>query len=777
MGKDYGEPIRYEPDFNGPTRNRSCTDILWLIIFILFLGLWGYVGFYSMTKGNVEKLLAPIDSKGQRCGLDSGLEDKKYLMFFDLTRCLSPGTPITGCPTQQVCVRKCPEQTIIFHTKINDASTFEQVRSNMVCTDDVNVQTITYTQALQFIKDGKCAGYVLRSQPVLYRCIGDLSAMQCKDTATGSKWTDQSAGETCVRNPREAQRSLLNSATALDSYVGWIAASWVTFFKGDERELHVVVMGRCFPFVSEAMDVLREINGNLASLDENQVLEQLGKLIQFDQLSSQIVQDLVQSRWYMAGAVVAVVVICFIYILLLRWLVAPVVWLSIAGLHVLIGFSIYLSYKNYVYYRDNPVTLIQTTNLKGYAQSMFTKQETWMALLVVLAIILAILLIIVIFLRSRITIAIALIREGSRAVVAIKSTVLFPIFPWVIQCAVIAYGVLVLMYLLSIGDSAFRVVNLRNDTNCNCGGVYTEDYVGCEPSTFTMKCHDTSPGAGYQQPCQVASCHFIGIDNPHIVLYMHLVNLLGFFWTMFFISGIADMMLASTFSTWYWTAHKSDLPFFTLTSGIYRTLRYHLGTVALGALIIAIVRVIRVILEYIDHKVKKFDNPITRCIMCFCKCFFWCLENFLKFINKNAYIMCAVHGKNFCSSARDAFSLLMRNIVRVVVLDKVTDFIFFLSKLLISIGVGFAVYYLLQWNYVYEVTQGERLHYNYIPAIILSIATYLICTIFFNVYSMAVDTLFLCFLEDCERNDGSVEKPYVMSKNLMKILGKRNKQA
>lgn len=107
-----------------------------------------------------------------------------------------------------------------------------------------------------------------------------------------------------------------------------------------------------------------------------------------------------------------------------------------------------------------------------------------------------------------------------------------------------------------------------------------------------------------------------------------------------------------------------NLPFF----------RYHLGTVAFGALIIAIVRVIRVILEYIDHKVKKFDNPFTRCIMCCCKCFFWCLEKFLKFVNKNAYIMCAVHGKNFCRSANDAFSLLMRNIVRVVVLDKVRCF-------------------------------------------------------------------------------------------------------
>lgn len=51
-------------------------------------------------------------------------------------------------------------------------------------------------------------------------------------------------------------------------------------------------------------------------------------------------------------------------------------------------------------------------------------------------------------------------------------------------------------------------------------------------------------------------------------------NVLGFFWTMFFISGVSDMMLASTFSTWYWTYNKRDLPFFTLTSGIYRTLRY-----------------------------------------------------------------------------------------------------------------------------------------------------------------------------------------------------------
>lgn len=31
-------------------------------------------------------------------------------------------------------------------------------------------------------------------------------------------------------------------------------------------------------------------------------------------------------------------------------------------------------------------------------------------------------------------------------------------------------------------------------------------------------------------------------------------------------------------------------------------------------------------------------------------------------------------------------------------------------------------------------------------------------------------------MEDLERNDGSMQKPYYMSKNLMKILNKKNKQ-
>uniref|UniRef100_A0A171AMW2 Choline transporter-like protein n=1 Tax=Triatoma infestans TaxID=30076 RepID=A0A171AMW2_TRIIF len=133
--------------------------------------------------------------------------------------------------------------------------------------------------------------------------------------------------------------------------------------------------------------------------------------------------------------------------------------------------------------------------------------------------------------------------------------------------------------------------------------------------------------------------------------------------------------------------------------------------------------------------------------------------------------MCAIHGKNFCMSAKDAFNLLMRNVLRVIVLDKVTDFLFFIGKLVITGSVVAGTYFL--------IFQRNTLNLHYegaFPLLAIAVGSYLIAATFFGVYSVAVDTLFLCFLEDCERNDGSVERPYFMSRNLRQILGKRNKK-
>ena len=69
------------------------------------------------------------------------------------------------------------------------------------------------------------------------------------------------------------------------------------------------------------------------------------------------------------------------------------------------------------------------------------------------------------------------------------------------------------------------------------------------------------------------------------------------------------------------------------------------------------------------------------------------------------------------------------------------------------------------------------LHYLLTPVVAITLGSYLVTTSFFSVYSMAVNTLFICFLEDLERNDGSKERPYYMSRSLRRILGKMEQAA
>ena len=49
------------------------------------------------------------------------------------------------------------------------------------------------------------------------------------------------------------------------------------------------------------------------------------------------------------------------------------------------------------------------------------------------------------------------------------------------------------------------------------------------------------------------------------------------------------------------------------------------------------------------------------------------------------------------------------------------------------------------------------------------VMTYYIAEVFFDLYKMAVDTIFLCFCEDSTHNDGK-GNPYFMSDNLLKFM-------
>ena len=118
---------------------------------------------------------------------------------------------------------------------------------------------------------------------------------------------------------------------------------------------------------------------------------------------------------------------------------------------------------------------------------------------------------------------------------------------------------------------------------------------------------------------------------------MQVYNLFGMFWLLWFMTGLGDMVIAGSVAAWYWTLDKSETMWNVgALPSLYRVVRYHLGTLAFGSLLLAIVSMLRVLLEWIEQKMAQYgaDNPVVKCLACFCRCCLWCLEKCIRYINK-----------------------------------------------------------------------------------------------------------------------------------------------
>nr|XP_013012429.1 choline transporter-like protein 4 isoform X1 [Cavia porcellus] len=522
-------------------------------------------------------------------------------------------------------------------------------------------------------------------------------------------------------------------------------------------------LGRCFPSANDSYSFISgEVIGSMS-----QAVSGLVDSLNARDISVKIFEDFARSWYWILVALGVALVLSLLFILLLRLVAGPVVLVLIVALLAVLAYGIYHCWEQYRWLRDNGAPSLSevgfTTNLSAY-QSV---KETWLAALIILAVLEGILLLLLIFLRQRIRIAIALLTEASRAVGHMMSTMFYPLVTFVLLVICIAYWVTTALYLATSGQPQY--VYWAPNTSAP----------GCETAPVNQTCDPMEQSRNHS--CRGLMCVFQDYSSTgqvqRTLFNLQIYGVLGLFWTVNWVLALGQCVLAGSFASFYWAFHKpQDIPTFPLTAAFIRTLRYHTGSLAFGALILSLVQIARMVLEYIDHKLRGAENALARCIMCCFKCCLWCLEKFIKFLNRNAYIMIAIYGKNFCVSAKNAFMLLMRNVLRVVVLDKITDLLLFFGKLLVVGGVGVLSFFFFSGRIkgLGKDFENPTLNYYWLPIMTSIVGAYVIASGFFSVFGMCVDTLFLCFLEDLERNDGSRERPYYMSKSLLKILGKKN---
>ncbi|KAM9362675.1 choline transporter-like protein 1 isoform 2-T2 [Symphorus nematophorus] len=326
-----------------------------------------------------------------------------------------------------------------------------------------------------------------------------------------------------------------------------------------------------------------------------------------------------------------------------------------------------------------------------------------------------ILLIVMFFMRKRVALTISLFHVAGKVFIHLPLLVLQPL--WTFLCLMLfwVYWIAVLLFL---GTSGTPIKN-------NSTGVVEYEMQG---------------------PLQ------------YLVWY----HAVGLIWISEFILAFQQMTIAGAVVTYYFTRNKSQMPATPILSSMARTVRYHLGTLAKGSFIITLVKIPRLILTYIHSQLKGKENAFARCMLKACVCCLWCLEKCLAYLNQNAYTATAINSTSFCTSARDAFLILVENALRVAAINTVGDFVLFLGKVLIVSCTAFAG--VLALNYQRDYTVWV------LPLLIVCLFAFLVAHCFLSVFENVVDVLFLCFAVDSKYNDGSPGREFYMDKALMEYV-------
>ena len=416
---------------------------------------------------------------------------------------------------------------------------------------------------------------------------------------------------------------------------------------------------------------------------------------------------------------VAALVISAIWIILLRYSAKFFVWFTVFAAFACLALFTYECWAQ----KSAPTKELEIYTFGILDQK--TNEKAFNVLFWIMVVIDVILVLVFLFMIDRIKISIGIIKVVSRVFGSVYSLFVFPILPFIL---------LLCWWALCIG---IAVVLFG-------AGSFSYDKTVPEGQALGT----------------------VNFDYDMTIQYMSIIHFIGMLWGTGFISALCEMTLGGVFARYFFTREpkKENVGPSPVWQSFKTAIKYHTGSLAFGSLIVTICTILRIALEYFNEKTKDVQNSFVKCLVKCMRCCLACFEKFIKYINRNAYVLIASHGYSFFQGSVQSFNLILRNPIRAAAVDKVGDFTLFLGKVFISALVGGLS---LVWFYnMTEVT------FYIIPTVFVVVLSFFISGAFTSVFEMGIDASFICALEDEERNDGSPGHERYADEELLEAMGK-----
>lgn len=246
----------------------------------------------------------------------------------------------------------------------------------------------------------------------------------------------------------------------------------------------------------------------------------------------------------------------------------------------------------------------------------------------------------------------------------------------------------------------------------------------------------------------------------------------GFLWIIAFLISCNEFVVIVSAITWYYsdkTVPDDDgIPGDSdVRIGFWWSFRYHMGSLAFGSFLLTLVWIIRIIFEYIGEKMVDAtgNNGCTRCLVSCMRCCLDCFDRFVRYLNRNAYIYMALSGEGFCSSALNAFILILKNSAKFAFVEGIADIFMFLAKFFISCSTTG-----VSWLVMGAMAEVQS---PFFPLFICFLLSWMIASTFIAVFDVSANTILQCYLMDKEiAAQQGVEDPDHIPPTMAKFFGK-----
>lgn len=218
------------------------------------------------------------------------------------------------------------------------------------------------------------------------------------------------------------------------------------------------------------------------------------------------------------------------------------------------------------------------------------------------------------------------------------------------------------------------------------------------------------------------------------------MSLFSFLWNNALLVAIGQCIVAGAVGVWFFTpnSEKGKHRGSPVSQAVHIAFRYHLGSLAFGSFIIALVQWIRIMLRYLERQAQLSKNQVVVVLMRGLQACMWCFEKCIRFLNRNAYIQIALLGDNFCTSAKNSFFLILRHAARFGSMMVLGSIIQVIGTAVIVVATGLSGFFLLQ-----------ALHEDaspVVPVLVYLVVGIIVAKLYMSVFGLAMDTALQCFI-------------------------------